>query len=240
MPNDMIEMRRVIDGASEKCWICGSSVTDYLILGDMIKCVPCYRKSILTMLVSKANICGDLCMLTLTCGEYDELFKCVQAKEYLEHENGRLRAFVEYALDAYSWDNTEPDGGDLQDKAESLKLIELRPIDPEDAIEDETEHYFCVWTPKQDLIVDPNKKVAGETELWGITEALKSKINEDKLVNPDFILHGLLIDPVSQKAIDWMQPEPYQIKCKDEAEKAANLLKINNAGFVVKEEVENV
>ena len=57
-----------------------------------------------------------------------------------------LREFTQYALDLHSWDN-EPDGGDLQDKAEELKLIELRSIDPEDAIMDETEQYFCVWTP---------------------------------------------------------------------------------------------
>ncbi len=65
----------------------------------------------------------------------------------LAEENERLREFTQHALDLHSWDN-EPDGGDLQDKAEELKLIELRPIDPEDAIDDETEQYFCVWTPK--------------------------------------------------------------------------------------------
>jgi hypothetical protein len=49
----------------------------------------------------------------------------------------------------------------------------------------------------------------------------------------DFVVHGLLIDPVSLAAIDWMQPEPYQILCKDESEKKEYLQKIIDAGFVV-------
>ncbi len=58
-----------------------------------------------------------------------------------------LAEFAEYCLDKCSWDN-EPDGGSIQDKAEELGFLELRPIDPEDSIDDETEHYFCKWTPK--------------------------------------------------------------------------------------------
>lgn len=42
------------------------------------------------------------------------------------------------------------DGRSVQDKAEELGLIELRPIKPEDSIDGETEHYFCVWKPKED------------------------------------------------------------------------------------------
>ena len=58
----------------------------------------------------------------------------------------KLAEFAEYCLDQYSWDN-EPDGGSIQDKAEELGFLELRPIDSEDSINGETEHYFCKWTP---------------------------------------------------------------------------------------------
>src|SRR3990167_583225 len=62
-------------------------------------------------------------------------------------ERDTLRKFAQYVLDQYSWGN-DCDGGDVQDKAESLGLLEPRPIDPEDAIDGETEHYFTKWTPK--------------------------------------------------------------------------------------------
>ncbi|MCK5606277.1 hypothetical protein KAR91_30535 [Candidatus Pacearchaeota archaeon] len=62
----------------------------------------------------------------------------------------RLRTFVEWSLEEYLGDDyTEPCGGCIQEKAEELKLIELRPCKPEDSIDGETEHYFCVWTPKE-------------------------------------------------------------------------------------------
>lgn len=66
----------------------------------------------------------------------------------------KLAEFAEYCLDQCSWDN-EPDGGDIQDKAEELGFLELRPIDPEDSIDGETEHYFCKWTPKASRKGDP-------------------------------------------------------------------------------------
>lgn len=58
----------------------------------------------------------------------------------------KLAEFAEYCLDQCSWDN-EPDGGSIQDKAEELGFLKLRPIDPEDSIDGEIEHYFCKWTP---------------------------------------------------------------------------------------------
>ena len=71
------------------------------------------------------------------------------AKDEIE----RLRKFVEYFLNERAWDNFafgESDGGTVQEKAEEFGLIELRPCDPEDSIDGETEHYFCVWTPKKE------------------------------------------------------------------------------------------
>lgn len=65
-----------------------------------------------------------------------------------QEEIERLREFVEFFLDEIAWDN-EPNGGTVQEVAERLKLIELRPCEPEDSIDGETEHYFCVWTPKK-------------------------------------------------------------------------------------------
>lgn len=72
-----------------------------------------------------------------------------QQSTILKLENESLRKFASYVLQSYCWDNcAEPDGGEIQDKAESLGLIELRPISPEDSIDGETEHYFTKWTPK--------------------------------------------------------------------------------------------
>lgn len=62
----------------------------------------------------------------------------------------KLRAFADHILEGYSWVH-DVDGGDAQEKAVELGLVELRPIDPEDSIDGETEHYFTKWTPKQAL-----------------------------------------------------------------------------------------
>ena len=70
------------------------------------------------------------------------------SEEKLELEE-RLKKFAEYVLQSYAWDDcAEPDGGNIQDKAEELRLIELRPISEEDSIDGETEHYFPIWFPK--------------------------------------------------------------------------------------------
>lgn len=61
----------------------------------------------------------------------------------------RLKEFAEYVLASYCWDEcAEPDGGDLQDKAESLGLIELRKVDPNENDFGEEELYFPIWSPK--------------------------------------------------------------------------------------------
>lgn len=65
----------------------------------------------------------------------------------LEAENERLREFASFVM-AGVWENYVMDGGDMEDKAEALGLLELRTIDPEDSIDGETEHYFLVWAPK--------------------------------------------------------------------------------------------
>lgn len=59
----------------------------------------------------------------------------------------KLREFAAYVM-ADVWDHNE-DFGSIQDKAESLGLIELRPISEEDSIDGETEHYFLVWRSTQ-------------------------------------------------------------------------------------------
>ncbi len=64
--------------------------------------------------------------------------------EILADEVERLREFAAYVM-AEAWDHNEPDGGSVQDKAESLGLIELHPIDSEDSIDGETEHFFLSW-----------------------------------------------------------------------------------------------
>ena len=56
----------------------------------------------------------------------------------------KLRKFVEYILEQ-SFEGCDIDGGDAQDKAEALGLIELRPIPEEDSIDGEKEHYFPIW-----------------------------------------------------------------------------------------------
>ena len=59
----------------------------------------------------------------------------------------RLKEFAEYVLKQYAWDY-DLDGGDVQDKAEELRLIELRPIPEEQSEDGESEHYFPVWSLK--------------------------------------------------------------------------------------------
>ena len=74
---------------------------------------------------------------------YQLAYKRVQE---LEEELAKLREFVTYVLQEGSWQGCDIDGGDAQDKAEQLGLIELRPIKEEDSIDGETEHYFTKWT----------------------------------------------------------------------------------------------
>ena len=64
---------------------------------------------------------------------------------YLFRERVALRAFAHHVLMEGSWQGADIDGGDAQDTAEKLGLIELRPCRPEDSIDGETEHYFPVW-----------------------------------------------------------------------------------------------
>ena len=59
----------------------------------------------------------------------------------------RLKLFAEYVLEQYCWDYAL-DGGDVQDKAEELGLLERRPITREQSIDGETEQYFPVWSPQ--------------------------------------------------------------------------------------------
>ena len=65
----------------------------------------------------------------------------------LEAERVRLREFASFVM-FHLFDGHDIDGGSTQDEAERLGLIELRPIDPEDSIDGEIEHYFLVWAPK--------------------------------------------------------------------------------------------
>lgn len=64
---------------------------------------------------------------------------------YLFQERAALRTFAHHVLMEGSWQGCDIDGGDAQDTAEKLGLIELRPRRPEDSIDGETEHYFPVW-----------------------------------------------------------------------------------------------
>ena len=58
----------------------------------------------------------------------------------------RLREFARFVMQQVVWDGYDIDGGSVQDEAERLGLIELRPIRPEDSIDGETEHYFLKWS----------------------------------------------------------------------------------------------
>jgi hypothetical protein len=66
----------------------------------------------------------------------------------IRSELKRLRKFVDFILQESAWEGCDVDGGDAQDKAEELGLIELRPIKEEDSIDGEKEHYFTTWTPR--------------------------------------------------------------------------------------------
>lgn len=63
----------------------------------------------------------------------------------LHAEVERLRTFVQGAMEDI-WETGETDHGSLQDRAEALGLIELRPISEELSIDGEREHYFLSWT----------------------------------------------------------------------------------------------
>ena len=65
----------------------------------------------------------------------------------LRAENEKLKQFANYVM-ANSFDGCDTDGGDAQDEAERLGLLELRPIPEEDSIDGETEHYFLKWAPR--------------------------------------------------------------------------------------------
>lgn len=69
--------------------------------------------------------------------------------EKLRGEVEALRKFVSHILESYSWGH-DVDGGDAQDKAIELGLVELRPCNPDD-YEGEKEVYFTKWTPKEAL-----------------------------------------------------------------------------------------
>lgn len=63
-------------------------------------------------------------------------------------ENEKLKEFANYVM-ANSFDGRDTDGGDAQDEAERLGLLEARPIPEEDSIDGEIEHYFLKWAPKE-------------------------------------------------------------------------------------------
>ena len=58
----------------------------------------------------------------------------------------RLQEFVDYVMEQSL--ECDVDSGDIIDKAIDLKLVELRPIDEEQSIDGEKEHYFTIWSPK--------------------------------------------------------------------------------------------
>lgn len=58
----------------------------------------------------------------------------------------RLREFADYVLESEAWGNI--DGGDIQDKAIELELVELRPVDENENEYGAKELYFTKWTKK--------------------------------------------------------------------------------------------
>lgn len=62
----------------------------------------------------------------------------------VQDERSRLRKFAAFVMQN-SWDGDHTDGGEAQDKALSLGLIEKRPCKLEDSVEGETEHYYLKW-----------------------------------------------------------------------------------------------
>lgn len=63
------------------------------------------------------------------------------------HEISQLREFAAFVMGEV-WEHNDPDMGSIQDTAEKLGLIELRPVDPEDAIDGEGHHFFLAWSGK--------------------------------------------------------------------------------------------
>ena len=61
----------------------------------------------------------------------------------------RLKKFAEYIFDSYCWEDcSEPDGGDIQDKAEELGLLEKRAVNPDENDYGADFLYFPVWEKK--------------------------------------------------------------------------------------------
>ena len=88
-----------------------------------------------------------------------------------------LRKFADHILEGYSWGH-DVDGGDAQEKAVELGIVELRPIDLKDSIDGETEHYFTKWTPKQAL----NQERLGD---WKNKEVATANDNHTKRIRND-------------------------------------------------------
>ncbi len=78
------------------------------------------------------------------CCRYEDWSSATELFVDMADEVDRLREFATYVM-ADVWDHNGPDGGSVQDKAEELGLIELCPIDSEDSIDGETEHFFLSW-----------------------------------------------------------------------------------------------
>ena len=75
-------------------------------------------------------------------------YRCIELLQMRITENESLEKFASYVM-ANSFAGMDTDGGDAQDKAEELGLLELRPIPPEASIDGETEHYFLKWAPRE-------------------------------------------------------------------------------------------
>ena len=76
---------------------------------------------------------------------WGKVIKALEALSLIEKEMEELIKFADHILEGDSW-GREVDGGDAQDKAIELGLVELRPIPEEDSIDGEKEHYFTKWT----------------------------------------------------------------------------------------------
>ena len=93
--------------------------------------------------------------------EFQAIYKKALADMRVERD--RLREYADHILRQYSFD-CDVDGGDAQDKALELGLIESRPINIEDSIDGETEHYFTVWTPREAALEPPSDKKESSDE----------------------------------------------------------------------------
>lgn len=67
----------------------------------------------------------------------------------MNDEHAKLRQFVEWCLKEGAFQAAILDPCDIQEKAIELGLVELRPIQPEQSIDGESEHYFPVWFEKK-------------------------------------------------------------------------------------------